>query len=230
MLKDGVTFRILTDHLGSVRLVLDVSTGDVVQRIDYDAYGRVLQDTELDFQPFGFAGGITDGSTGLVRFGARDYEPVFGRWTSQDPIGFAGGGSNLYEYLAGDPLNAIDPNGLCAAAIGIATLSVVSDALTFTGAGLAIRAAIGARATATTFQYLVRDPVFRGLANYAESQALSRMAELYATATVVGELASSTEIAHYAKIAGFDVSPWDFVPVIASLRAIRTALDECLCQ
>ncbi|MCB9610787.1 MAG: hypothetical protein H6716_29655, partial [Polyangiaceae bacterium] len=38
-----------------------------------------------DFVPFGFAGGIHDADTGLVRFGARDYDAVTGRWTSKDP-------------------------------------------------------------------------------------------------------------------------------------------------
>jgi len=47
----------------------------VAQRIDYDAWGIVTLDTSPGFQPFGFAGGLQDGATGLVRFGARDYDP-----------------------------------------------------------------------------------------------------------------------------------------------------------
>ena len=43
--------------------------------MDYDAFGRVLADTAPGFQPFGFAGGLYDHDTGLVRFGARDYQP-----------------------------------------------------------------------------------------------------------------------------------------------------------
>jgi uncharacterized protein RhaS with RHS repeats len=72
MVKGGVTYRILSDHLGSVRLVVDTSTGAVAQRIDYDEFGRVLLDTNPGFQPFGFAGGVDDRDAGLVRFGARD--------------------------------------------------------------------------------------------------------------------------------------------------------------
>ena len=41
--------------------------------------------------PFGFAGGLHDRDTNLVRFGARDYDPSIGRWTAKDPIDFAGG-------------------------------------------------------------------------------------------------------------------------------------------
>lgn len=52
--------------------------------------------------------------TGLVRFGYRDYDPETGRWTARDPIGFAGGDTNLYGYVLGDPVNFIDPDGLMA--------------------------------------------------------------------------------------------------------------------
>ncbi len=47
--------------------------------MDYDDWGRVINDTNLGFQPFGFAGGLYDRDTGLVRFGARDYDPETGR-------------------------------------------------------------------------------------------------------------------------------------------------------
>ena len=58
MVRGGATYRILTDHLGSPRLVVDVATGMVAQRLDYDAFGRVVTDTAPGFQPFGFAGGL----------------------------------------------------------------------------------------------------------------------------------------------------------------------------
>jgi RHS repeat-associated protein len=60
----------------------------------------------------GFAGGHYDPDTGLVRFGARDYDPYTGRWTARDPILFAGGQSNLYAYVGSDPVNFVDPSGL----------------------------------------------------------------------------------------------------------------------
>lgn len=62
--------------------------------------------------PFGFPGGLYDQHTGLIRFGFRDYDPETGRWTARDPIGFAGGDTNLYGYVLGDPVNGIDPEGL----------------------------------------------------------------------------------------------------------------------
>ncbi|MBL0122657.1 MAG: hypothetical protein IPP88_07950 [Betaproteobacteria bacterium] len=113
LIKGGVTYRIIADHLGSPRLVVDVATGNVAQRIDYDEFGNVATDTSPGFQPFGFAGGMYDKDTKLVRFGARDYDAETGRWTAKDPITFAGRDTNLYAYVRGDPVNAVDVDGLC---------------------------------------------------------------------------------------------------------------------
>jgi RHS repeat-associated protein len=112
LIQGGVTYRILSDHLGSPRFVVNTTDGTVVQRLEYDEWGRVTLDTQPGFQPFGFAGGLYDRETGLVRFGARDYDPETGRWTAKDPIGFAGGEANLYGYVANDPVNWVDPSGL----------------------------------------------------------------------------------------------------------------------
>src|SRR5690606_31586078 len=94
----------------SVRLVVDVLTGTVAQRIDYDEFGVVLADTNPGFQPFGFAGGVYDPDTGLVRFGARDYDAVAGRWTTRVSTLFRDG-TNLYGYARDDAINNTDPNG-----------------------------------------------------------------------------------------------------------------------
>ncbi|WP_303900977.1 NHL domain-containing protein [Thiohalomonas denitrificans] len=112
MEKDGATYRIVSDHLGSPRLVIDTASGDVAQRMAYDEFGNVVEDTNPGFQPFGFAGGIYDQHTGLVRFGARDYDSKAGRWTSKDLLGFWGSRSNLYGYVLNDAINSIDPFGL----------------------------------------------------------------------------------------------------------------------
>jgi RHS repeat-associated protein len=128
MVKGGVTYRIISDHLGSPRLVVNSADGSIVQRMDYDDWGNVTYVDTPGFaahgcanaadagcigavQPFGFAGGLYDRDTGLTRFGARDYDPETGRWTAKDPIKFDGG-INLYGYVLGDPVNGIDPTGL----------------------------------------------------------------------------------------------------------------------
>ena len=61
---------------------------------------------------FGFAGGLTDPDTGLIRFGYRDYNPDTGRWTAKDPIFFKGGDTDLYGYVLNDPVKLVDPDGL----------------------------------------------------------------------------------------------------------------------
>ncbi|MGH7164327.1 MAG: RHS repeat domain-containing protein, partial [Nitrospiraceae bacterium] len=88
VVKGAVTYRIVSDHLGSPRLVINTADGSVAQRMDYDEFGNVLLDTNPGFQPFGFAGGLSDQHTSLTRFGARDYDAVTGRWTAKDPIDF----------------------------------------------------------------------------------------------------------------------------------------------
>ena len=75
MIRAGETYRLITDHLGSVRLVVEESSGGIAQRIDYDEFGNVTSDTDPGFQPFGFAGGLYDPDTKLLRFGLRGLRP-----------------------------------------------------------------------------------------------------------------------------------------------------------
>jgi len=118
VIKNGETYRIFSDHLGSPRVVVHATTGVIVQRMDFQAFGEIIQDSNPGWQPFGFAGGLYDADTGLVRFGARDYDVVTGKWTVKDPILFGGGQANLYSYVDGDPLNFIDPTGLRCGSFG----------------------------------------------------------------------------------------------------------------
>jgi RHS repeat-associated protein len=112
LVRDGGIYRIIMDHLGSPRFVVNTADGSIAQQMDYDAFGNVTLDTNPGFQPFGFAGGLYDRDAGLIRLGARDYDPQTGRWTVKDPILFAGGDTNLYGYIQNDPVNWIDPDGL----------------------------------------------------------------------------------------------------------------------
>ena len=112
MLRGGVTYYMMYDQVGSLRLIVD-SSGDITKRIDYDSFGNMINDTNPGLTIlFGFAGGLHDRDTNLVRFGARDYDPSVGRWTAKDPIDFAGGDTNLYGYVQNNPVNWVDPDGL----------------------------------------------------------------------------------------------------------------------
>ena len=112
VIKGGVPYRIISDHLGSPRFIVNSVSGAIVAKLEYDEFGNVLTDSSPGFTPFGFAGGLYDADTGLVRFGARDYDPVNGRWTSKDPIRFYGKGPNLYGYAINNPVNLVDIAGL----------------------------------------------------------------------------------------------------------------------
>ena len=123
-------YYILTDQLGSPRIITD-SAGNVLREIEYDSYGNIIADSNPAQElPFGFAGGLYDQHTGLIRFGFRDYDPETGRWTARDPIGFAGGDTNLYGYVLGDPVNFIDPSGEFAWVIGGALVGGAFGAIT----------------------------------------------------------------------------------------------------
>lgn len=112
MAQGSIEYRFVKDQLGSIRFVVNTSDGAVVQRLDYDEFGNISQDTNPGFQPFGFAGGLYDPDTKLVRFGTRDYDSEIGRWTTKDPLGFGGGDTNVMAYVGNDPINSIDPTGL----------------------------------------------------------------------------------------------------------------------
>lgn len=96
--KDGSTwnlYRILSDQLGSVVAMVNVSTGAMDAEKNTWTDGGVAYYAWPSKQPFGFAGGLWDGETGNYRFGARDYNPWKQRWWSKDPSRFAGGGGLL---------------------------------------------------------------------------------------------------------------------------------------
>ena len=148
IIKNGVNYRMVADHLGSPRLLVHAGTGAIVQRLDFDEAGAVTLDTDPGFQPLGYVGGIFDRDTGLVHLGVRDLDPATGRWMSKDPTRFAGG-PNLYVYAAGDPINLRDTDGRSS--------SLAIDAPTVAGllaaAGetlLAAGAAVGGLSTAAT--------------------------------------------------------------------------------
>jgi RHS repeat-associated protein len=111
MAQGGTNYLIVGDHLGSARLVIDAVSGSVVQRLEFDEFGRTIEDTNPGFQPFGFAGGLKDNVSGLAHFGAREYDPDTGRFTSKDPARFAGGSLNVYTYALNSPASLSDPTG-----------------------------------------------------------------------------------------------------------------------
>ena len=102
----------LSDHLGSVRKVID-NTGAVKDAIVYDAFGNIVSETDSSKRGmYSWTGREIDVETGLQYNRARYYDPVTARWISQDPMGFDAGDSNLYRYAQNRPAEYSDPSGL----------------------------------------------------------------------------------------------------------------------
>ena len=98
-----------TDHLGTGRDLTDDS-GNVVNHLTYDSFGNVVSQTDDTVKSrYLFTGREFDEETGLSYYRARYY---YGwRFISEDPIGFDGGQTNLYAYVANRPLDRGDPSG-----------------------------------------------------------------------------------------------------------------------
>ncbi|GIW94110.1 MAG: hypothetical protein KatS3mg110_2151 [Pirellulaceae bacterium] len=100
------------DHLGTVRDLID-SSGNVVNHLRYEAFGRITSETNaaVDFL-FAFTGRERDEESGLFYYRARYYDPAVGRFISEDPLGFAAGDGNLSRYVENLPTGLSDPTGL----------------------------------------------------------------------------------------------------------------------
>jgi RHS repeat-associated protein len=107
----GTTEWFLTDNLNSIRQVLNAN-GATLSTIVYDPYGQLLTSLNTSDPRFLYTGGAYDAITGMYTDGAREENPVDGRWMSQDPLGLLSG-ENLYRYTTNAPTNETDPNGLC---------------------------------------------------------------------------------------------------------------------
>ena len=84
--RGGERYYVGTDAVGSPRIVVKASDGSVVRTVTYDSFGVEKEITGSFELPIGYAGGLRDSVTGLVRFGLRDYDPAAGRFTASDPI------------------------------------------------------------------------------------------------------------------------------------------------
>lgn len=112
-LVSGVHYYFLHDNLGSVVAVINGS-GTIADRFAYDPYGTQTTATGTVADPFQFAGGYRDTTTGLTKFGTRYYDPTTGRWTQQDPIGGSIGNPQTvdrYVYAGDGPVSFVDPAG-----------------------------------------------------------------------------------------------------------------------
>lgn len=134
----------LADHLGSTNGLFDGS-GGVVSQTDYDAFGN---QTGVLNTRYGFTGRERDDFTGLMHYRARQYSPELGRFISEDPIGFAGGDTNIYGYVKNNPLRFNDPMGLARCnpflgALAGGAMGAVGGGVLGAGGGAILGGAIG---------------------------------------------------------------------------------------
>ena len=97
--------------MGSITSLTNGS-GQLAASYVYDSFGNLTASTGTITNPFQYTGREFDPETGLYYYRARYYDPVSGRFLSEDPIGFAGG-INFYAYVRNNPVGLRDPKGLC---------------------------------------------------------------------------------------------------------------------
>jgi RHS repeat-associated protein len=108
--QNGQYYWYRTDRLG-IPQKLVASNGAVVWSGAYDAFGNCVVGVDTVENPLRLPGQYFDAETGLSYNLNRYYDPKIGRYLQPDP---AGDGLNPYLYVGGNPVNAVDPNGLCA--------------------------------------------------------------------------------------------------------------------
>jgi len=106
------------DALGNVTALTN-SSGSIIESYTYDAFGKPkIKDgggnlIDIPSTPFLFTGREFDAESGLYHYRSRAYSSELGRFLQIDSIGFSGGDTNLYRYVANNPVRYIDPLGLC---------------------------------------------------------------------------------------------------------------------
>ena len=91
---------------------LSNSTGALANTYTYDSFGNVTNSTGTLRNPFQYTAREFDQETSLYYYRARYYDAETGRFISEDPMGFDAG-VNFYAYVENNPINYIDPSGLC---------------------------------------------------------------------------------------------------------------------
>ncbi|WP_232426511.1 RHS repeat domain-containing protein [Desulfuromonas soudanensis] len=113
MVEGGNYYFYHNDHLGTPQRLTSAADGAVVWGAGYLAFGAVVVDPSSAVENnLRFPGQYADAETGLYYNFQRYYDPVRGRYTQVDPIGFAGGDVNLYGYVKNNSNNYLDPLGL----------------------------------------------------------------------------------------------------------------------
>ncbi|MGY1454770.1 polymorphic toxin-type HINT domain-containing protein [Streptomyces sp. SS8] len=111
---DGTVSFTIADHHGTGHLAIDASDLSMTQRRSLPFGGPRGEQPEVWPGTKGFVGGTTDTATGLTHLGAREYDPVIGRFISVDPIMNLADTESFhgYAYAGNSPITYSDPTGL----------------------------------------------------------------------------------------------------------------------
>jgi len=109
--KNNQSFYYHADGLSSI-MELTNQSGTVVQRYTYSSFGKLESQLDPNFvQPYTFTSRESDTESQLYHYRTRTYDAFIGRFLQEDPVGVHGA-VNLYSYVNGNPIGAIDPLGL----------------------------------------------------------------------------------------------------------------------
>jgi RHS repeat-associated protein len=111
-ITDSDTTCYLPDALDSTLALADMN-GNTTTSYSYGPFGHTAPTGPSSANAFQYTGRENDG-TGDYYYRSRYYSPLRARFLSEDPIGLAGGDSNLYRYVFNNPINLLDPSGLAA--------------------------------------------------------------------------------------------------------------------
>jgi RHS repeat-associated protein len=143
----GASFYYTTDALGSV-LTLTDSAQAKAATYTYDSWGTTTATgAQATTNPWQYAGGYKDTTTGLTKFGARYYTPGIGRFTQPDPSSQE---DNRYRYAAANPINNTDQSGLFYVSFGgnLCFFACIGAAVTYdweTGLSVGLSGGLGPR-------------------------------------------------------------------------------------
>lgn len=108
------TSALISDHHETAQLSVRASTGQIIRRY-MDPYGNPRGPQPLGWVgDHGFLDKPTDTMTGLTHIGAREYDPLIGRFISVDPIMDLADPQQWhgYAYANNNPVTWSDPTGL----------------------------------------------------------------------------------------------------------------------
>ena len=108
--KDGKSYFLHADALGSIRLVTD-SNAQPQEKLAYQPFGSTKGKDKGSGGSYRYAGRILDRDTGLYYYRSRYYHPALARFITADPLGYLSGEHNHYVYARNNPVNYTDPFG-----------------------------------------------------------------------------------------------------------------------